>query len=68
MSVLIETTVGNLVIDLFCDQAPLACKNFLKLCKIKYYNAQLFFEVQNNFLVKCGDPTATGKGGTSIYG
>jgi hypothetical protein len=33
MSVLLETSKGDLVIDLFVDQCPIACKNFLKLCK-----------------------------------
>lgn len=33
MSVLIETSIGDLVVDLFVDEAPNACKNFLKLCK-----------------------------------
>ena len=36
MSVLLETSLGDIVIDLFCDQAPLACENFLKLCKPSY--------------------------------
>ena len=32
MSVLIETSMGDIVIDLFTDLCPNACKNFLKLC------------------------------------
>ena len=66
-SVLIETSVGELTIDLF-EETPLAAKNFLKLCKIKYYNNCLFFNVQRDFIAQCGDPTATGKGGSSVYG
>ena len=38
MAVLIETTLGDLVIDLFIKERPNASKNFLKLCKTKYYN------------------------------
>ncbi|CAN0002845.1 unnamed protein product [Pylaiella littoralis] len=68
MSVMIETSLGEVVVDLFCDEAPLAAKNFLKLCKIKYYNGCLFYNVQQNFMIQAGDPTATGKGGTSVYG
>lgn len=45
-----------------------ACRNFLKLCKIKYYNWNLFHSVQSNFIAQTGDPTSTGKGGESIYG
>ncbi|ETI42829.1 hypothetical protein F443_12119 [Phytophthora nicotianae P1569] len=68
MSVLVETTLGALVLDLFVEDCPLACTNFLKLCKTKYYHGCLFFNVQENFMVQAGDPTATGTGGDSIYG
>ncbi|EGZ17393.1 hypothetical protein PHYSODRAFT_264201, partial [Phytophthora sojae] len=68
MSVLVETTVGALVLDLYVDECPRACTNFLKLCKTKYYHGCLFFNVQENFMVQAGDPTATGGGGDSIYG
>lgn len=65
---MLETSKGDIVIDLYCKDCPVTCKNFLKLCKVKYYNNCLFHSVQHNFLVQTGDPTATGKGGTSIYG
>lgn len=45
-----------------------ACRNFLKLCKTKYYNWNVFHTVQSNFIAQTGDPTGTGKGGESIYG
>ena len=68
MSVLIETSVGDLVIDLFVDQCPKTTLNFLKLCKIKYYNNCLFYEVQKDYLVQTGDPINKGSSGTSIWG
>ncbi|XP_001606947.1 peptidyl-prolyl cis-trans isomerase sig-7 [Nasonia vitripennis] len=68
MAVVIETTVGDITVDLYTNERPLACRNFLKLCKIKYYNWNLFFTVQSNFIAQTGDPTGTGKGGESIYG
>ena len=44
------------------------CKNFLKLCKVKFYNLCLFHSVQTNFVAQTGDPTGTGtSGGESIY-
>ena len=46
MSVLIETTIGDLVVDLFCQQRPKTCANFLKLCKIKYYNLNQIFKIE----------------------
>lgn len=68
MSVLLETTLGEIVVDVYAEDAPLAAKNFLKLCKTKYFNNVLFFNVQENFMVQSGDPTGTGRGGTSLYG
>ncbi|KAJ1989713.1 Peptidyl-prolyl cis-trans isomerase-like 4 [Coemansia spiralis] len=68
MSVLLETSVGDLVIDLYTDEAPLTCKNFLKLCKIKYYNFSFIHKVEKGFIAQMGDPTGTGQGGESVYG
>ena len=68
MSVMLETSLGMLTIDLHVKACPNACKNFLKLCKVKYYNNVLLFNVQRNFIVQTGDPTGTGKGGSSVYG
>ncbi|KAK7319872.1 hypothetical protein RJT34_04600 [Clitoria ternatea] len=67
MSVLIVTSLGDLVIDLNTNKCPLTCKNFLKLCKIKYYNGCLFHTVQKDFTAQTGDPTGTGTGGDSVY-
>jgi peptidyl-prolyl cis-trans isomerase-like 4 len=33
MAVLLETSKGDIVIDLFVEDCPMTCKNFLKLCK-----------------------------------
>ncbi|XP_023248154.1 peptidyl-prolyl cis-trans isomerase sig-7 isoform X1 [Copidosoma floridanum] len=68
MAVVIETTIGDFTVDLYTEERPQTCRNFLKLCKIKYYNWNLFFTVQSNFIAQTGDPSATGEGGMSIYG
>jgi peptidyl-prolyl cis-trans isomerase-like 4 len=68
MSVILETSKGDIVIDLYADLCPKTCQNFLKLCQIKYYNNVIFHHVERNFLVQTGDPTKTGKGGESIHG
>eukprot|EP00271_Cylindrocystis_brebissonii_P005023 TRINITY_DN16979_c0_g1_i1.p1 TRINITY_DN16979_c0_g1~~TRINITY_DN16979_c0_g1_i1.p1 ORF type:complete len:762 (-),score=161.32 TRINITY_DN16979_c0_g1_i1:424-2709(-) len=67
MAVMLETSLGEMVVDLFTGKCPITTKNFLKLCKIKYYNNCLFHDVQKDFIVQSGDPTGTGKGGDSIY-
>ncbi|XP_074102464.1 peptidyl-prolyl cis-trans isomerase-like 4 isoform X2 [Cotesia typhae] len=68
MSVVIETTIGDFTVDLFTNERPQTCRNFLKLCKIKYYNWSLFHTVEREFIAQTGDPTGTGKGGESVYG
>lgn len=68
MSVLLETSAGDLVIDLLTDVAPKACTNFIKLSKVKYYNNVLFHKVEKDFMVSTGDPTGTGRGGQSVWG
>lgn len=67
MAVVLETSLGDLVIDLHTDQAPRTCLNFLKLCKLKYYNNCLFHSVQKDFLAQTGDPKGTGKGGQCVW-
>ncbi|XP_073431750.1 peptidyl-prolyl cis-trans isomerase-like 4 isoform X2 [Dendrobates tinctorius] len=67
MAVLLETTLGDIVIDLYSEERPRACLNFLKLCKIKYYNYCLIHNVQRDFIIQTGDPLGTGRGGESIF-
>lgn len=67
MAVLLETTLGDLVIDLYPEERPRCTLNFLKLCKIKYFNFCLFHSIQRNFMAQAGDPTGTGEGGESLF-
>ncbi|KIY02402.1 peptidyl-prolyl cis-trans isomerase-like 4 [Fonsecaea multimorphosa CBS 102226] len=72
MSVILETSLGEIVIDLLVDNAPKCCENFLKLCKIKYYNFSPFHSVQKGFSCQTGDPlgpdSPESDGGSSIWG
>jgi len=72
MSVLLETSAGDIVIDLLVDYAPKECENFLKLSKIKYYNFAPIHSVQQNFSFQSGDPlgptSSQSDGGSSIWG
>ncbi|KAJ2060202.1 Peptidyl-prolyl cis-trans isomerase-like 4 [Coemansia sp. S146] len=68
MSVLVETSIGDLVIDLYTAEAPRTSMNFLKLCKTKYYNFVSFHRIERGFIAQTGDPTGTGTGGQSVYG
>lgn len=70
MSVLIETSLGPLTVDLLTEpgDAPSTSANFLRLCKAKKYNGCLFFNVEAGFVAQTGDPTGTGRGGTAFSG
>ncbi|GFR09988.1 peptidyl-prolyl cis-trans isomerase-like 3 [Trichonephila clavata] len=68
MSATLHTDVGDMKIELFCELIPRACENFLALCASDYYNGSLFHRNIKGFIVQTGDPTGTGKGGTSIWG
>lgn len=67
MSVVIETTIGDIIVDLYTKERPNTCLNFLKLCKIKFYNLCIFYKIEKNFIAQAGDPTATGRGGESVF-
>jgi cyclophilin family peptidyl-prolyl cis-trans isomerase len=68
MSVILETSVGDITIDLHLDECPKTCLNFLKLCKVKYYNNVIFHNIQKDYIVQTGDPNGDGKGGESVFG
>ncbi|GLV34600.1 uncharacterized protein CBL_09081 [Carabus blaptoides fortunei] len=68
MAVVLETTLGDITIDLYINERPRACLNFLKLCKLKYYNYNLFHTVNQGFIAQTGDPTGMRDGGESIWG
>ena len=53
--VLIETTYGNIKINLY-DETPFHKENFLKLVSEKLYDDQIFHRVINNFMIQAGDP------------
>eukprot|EP00871_Galdieria_phlegrea_P000986 jgi/Galph1/1889/GphlegSOOS_G557.1 len=67
MSVTLHTTHGDIKIEIFCDLTPKAAENFLVLCASGYYTGTQFHRLISGFIVQGGDPTGTGKGGTSIW-
>lgn len=43
-------------------------QNFLALCASGYYDGTIFHRNIKGFMIQGGDPTGTGRGGTSIWG
>ena len=64
----IHTSLGDLNIELLAEFAPRAVWNFVHLAKKGYYRDVIFHRNIRNFMLQGGDPTGTGKGGTSIWG
>ena len=60
--------MGELTLELYTEHAPRTCKNFETLVQRGYYDRCPFHRVIPKFMVQGGDPTGTGRGGTSIYG
>ena len=57
------TTMGNFVVEIYDDQAPITGGNFLDLVDKKFYDGVIFHRVIDNFMIQGGDPTGTGTGG-----
>jgi len=59
----ITTTKGEIVIELFENEAPQSVANFLTLVKQGFYDGTPFHRVLPKFMAQGGDPTGTGTGG-----
>jgi peptidyl-prolyl cis-trans isomerase SDCCAG10 len=66
--VLLETTAGDIEIELWSRECPKTCRNFIQLCMEQYYSKTIFHRVVKDFIVQGGDPTGTGRGGESCWG
>ncbi|KAI0698351.1 cyclophilin-like domain-containing protein [Cytidiella melzeri] len=66
--VIIDTTAGEIDIELWSKETPKTCRNFIQLAMEGYYDGVIFHRIVSNFLVQTGDRTGTGSGGESIYG
>jgi len=59
----ISTSVGDLVVELFENEAPNTVANFLSLVESGYYDGTPFHRVIPGFMAQGGDPTGRGSGG-----
>jgi peptidylprolyl isomerase len=60
----LETTMGNITIELRQDM-PVTAGNFEKLVKQGFYDGVIFHRVIDGFMIQGGDPTGTGRGGST---
>jgi cyclophilin family peptidyl-prolyl cis-trans isomerase len=59
----VTTNKGEFAIVLDQTKAPLAANNFVTLARYKYFDNTQCHRAIPDFVVQCGDPTATGSGG-----
>lgn len=61
--VTITTSKGDVVVELFEDDAPNTVANFISLVEKGFYDGTLFHRVIGGFMAQGGDPTGAGAGG-----
>jgi len=59
----IQTNRGDIVAELFSDDAINTVKNFVTLAQSGYYNGLTFHRVVPDFVIQGGDPKGDGTGG-----
>lgn len=59
----IETTMGDIIAELYADEAPNTVNHFVTLAEKGFYDGIIFHRVIANFMIQTGDPTGTGTGG-----
>lgn len=64
----VMTNLGDLTLELQTETAPKAVWNFIRLAQKGYYDGVTFHRNMPNFMIQGGDPSGTGKGGSSIWG
>ena len=63
----LETTKGDVIIELFENDAPNTVANFISLVESGLYNGVIFHRVIPNFMAQTGDPEGTGTGGPGYH-
>src|SRR5690606_42103339 len=59
----ITTNKGDIVVELFENEAPGTVGNFISLVERKFYDGLPFHRVLPNFMAQGGDPNRDGTGG-----
>jgi peptidyl-prolyl cis-trans isomerase B (cyclophilin B) len=62
-TVKLETTRGDIVLELYPEHAPKTVNNFVFLTNESFYDGVTFHRVIDNFMIQGGDPEGSGRGG-----
>ena len=63
-TLLLETSKGDVVIELRPDLAPKHVARIKQLARENFYDGVVFHRVIEGFMAQTGDPTGTGRGGS----
>ena len=58
-----QTTLGEIVMELYEDAAPNTVANFIALAESGFYNGKTFHRIIKDFMIQGGCPQGTGTGG-----
>ena len=59
----IVTAKGEIIFELFGDEAPKTVSNFITLARDGFYNGLIFHRREEGFVIQGGDPNGNGTGG-----
>ena len=62
-TVKLETSKGDILLELYPEHAPITVNNFVFLIKESFYDGVTFHRVIDKFMIQGGDPDGTGRGG-----
>jgi peptidyl-prolyl cis-trans isomerase-like 2 len=63
----LQTSLGNINLEVHCNFVPRTSWNFLTLCQRGYYDGLTFHRLIPGFMAQTGDPTGKGNGGESAF-
>ena len=64
----LETSKGVIAIELYDDQAPATCKNFINLVNEGFYKGMIFHRVMDDFMIQAGNTMFDGTTKESPFG
>ncbi len=65
--VTLQTTFGNMTVELYRDVAPAHADSFLARSVEGFYDSLIFFRVIDKFMIQGGDPKNNGTGNAGYY-